>query len=83
MIIYLLSIGFELILTALVSLFPVFETPTWIVTNLDTIFSTIFGFNHYLPIFETFSVVIFLLGFTLQYKVWKIILNKAGINMNA
>lgn len=83
MIIYLISIGFNLILTGIVSLVPVFETPAWIVTNLDSIFETIFGFNNYLPITETFTVVIFLLGFTLQYKIWKIILNKVGVNMNS
>lgn len=83
MIIYLLISGFDLVLNFVISLFPVFETPAWIVSNLSEIFTTIFGFNNYLPIFETVTVVIFLIGFTLNYKILKIILEKAGVNLNA
>lgn len=83
MVIYLLLSAFDLVLNFVIGLVPTFETPTWIASNLNNIFETIYGFNQYLPIAEAFVVVIFLLGFTLQYKILKIVLEKAGVNMNA
>ena len=83
MILYLLLTAFDVVLNFIISLFPVFSTPVWIVTNLPEIFKTIIGFNNYLPIFDTFTVVIFLLAFTLQFKIWKILLSKGGIDLNA
>lgn len=83
MILYLILVALDGILTFVVSLIPIFSTPSWIVTNLPEIFKTIIGFNNYLPVLETFTVVIFLLAFTLQYKVWKVVLSKAGVDMNA
>ena len=83
MVIYLLLLAFDLVLNFVIGLVPTFETPSWIASNLDNIFGTIYGFNQYLPITEVFVVVVFLIGFILQYKILKIVLEKAGVNMNA
>ena len=63
------------------SLIPVFETPAWLVSNLPQIFSMIFGFNKYLPVVEAVKVVWYLILFTMNYKIAKIILNRAGIDI--
>lgn len=83
MVLYLILTGFDKVSNFVISLIPTFETPAWIVQNLPNILETIFGYNNYLPIIETLGVVIFLLTFTLNYKVLKIILEKVGVNMNA
>ena len=82
MILYLLLQFFNTLVFFIFTLMPVFETPVWLVTNLPTIFSTIFSFNLYLPVYETFAVIFFLILFTIQYKVFRIVLNKAGIDLS-
>ena len=44
MILYLLLTAFDVVLNFIISLFPVFSTPVWIVTNLPEIFKTIMKF---------------------------------------
>ena len=83
MVVYLLLNLFDTLISFVFSLIPVIETPAWLVTNLPQILTTIFSFNLYLPVAEAVVVVCFLVLFTLQYKVIKIVLNKLGINMNA
>ena len=65
------------------SLFPIFETPTWLITNLPQIFNMVFAFNQYLPIVEAFNVVVFLIIFSMSYKLYKIVLNRTGIDLNS
>lgn len=83
MILYLILSGFDLVVSFVVNLIPIFKTPDWITNNLSKILSTVYSFNEYLPISECFTVVLFLLSFTLSYKILKIILNKVGVNMNS
>lgn len=82
MIVYLLLNLFNTLVVFIFSLCPVFETPAWLITYLPEILTTIFSFNLYLPIFETAGVVTFLIFFTIQYKVFRIVLNKAGIDLS-
>lgn len=81
MIIYLLLKAFDSILTFVIGLIPVIETPAWLITNLPDIFTMIFAFNQYLPIYEGFGVIVFLISGTMSYKVAKIVLNKAGLDI--
>ena len=81
MILYLLLKAFDTILTFVIGLIPVIETPAWLVTNLPDIFTMIFAFNQYLPIYEGFGVIVFLIGGTMSYKIAKIVLNKAGLDI--
>jgi len=83
MIIYYIIKGFDAIAFAFVSAIPSFETPLWFSTHLPDILFRIASFNWYLPIYETVSVVIFLLGFTLTFKVLKIVLNFFHIDLNS
>lgn len=83
MIIYLLIKGFDAILFALISIIPVFETPAWIVTSLPDVLTRIASFNYYLPIFESVTVILFLIGFTLAYKLAKIVLNVFHVDLNS
>lgn len=81
MIIYLLIQFFITIINFLFGLVPVIETPVWLVSNLPQIFSMIFGFNQYLPIFEVFGVVAFLISFSLSTKISFLLLKKFGIEL--
>lgn len=83
MIIYLLLSGFDLIVNFVIALIPTFQTPIWFAENIGSIIEQIVGFNYYLPVVETVGVVLFLVGFTFNYKVLKIVLEKAGVNLNA
>lgn len=82
MVIYWILNFFITLVTFVFSLFPVFETPAWFVSNLPQIFTMIFAFNNYLPIVEAFVVVVFLITFTMTYKIAKIVLAKTGVNMD-
>ncbi len=81
MIIYWILQFFDTIITFVFSIVPVIETPAWLVSNLPKIFTTAFGFNQYLPLTEAFAVAVFLISFTMQYKIFKILLNKFGIDL--
>lgn len=81
MVIWLLLNVFNTLITFVLGLIPVIETPVWFVTNLPDIFTMIFAFNQYLPIYEAFMVVVWLICGTMSYKVAKIVLNKAGIDI--
>jgi hypothetical protein len=81
MIVYLLLKLFDTLVTFVFGLVPVFETPAWLVTNLPDIFTMIFSFNQYLPIYETVVAVVFLIGFHIQYKILNIVLNKVGVSI--
>lgn len=83
MIVYLLLTGFDTILNFVISLIPTFQTPIWFSENIGSIIEQIIGFNYYLPVVETVGVVLFLVGFTLNYKILKIVLERAGVNLNA
>lgn len=83
MIVYLLCKGFLSLTFALVSIIPIFETPIWFSTQLPDVLYRIASFNWYLPVYETVSVVIFLISFTLAYKVLKVILNFVHIDLNS
>ncbi len=83
MIIYLLLSGFDVVLNFVLSIIPTFQTPIWFAENIGSIIEQIVGFNYYLPIVETLGVVLFLVGFTLNYKILKIVLERAGVNLNA
>ena len=81
MIIYLLLQGFDSILYFIVSLFPTFETPVWMATQLPEILRRIMSFNYYLPLYETITVVTFLLSTTLIYKVFGSIAAIKGLKL--
>lgn len=81
MIIYRLLQAFDTVLTFVFSLIPTIETPAWLITHLPEIFRMIFSFNYYLPIVEAFGVVVWLIIGTMSYKVAKILLNKAGLDI--
>ena len=83
MILYWLINFFITLVTFVFGLLPVIETPAWLLSNLPQIFTMIFGFNQYLPIVESFMIVVWLIMFTFSYKVAKIVLNRVGINMNS
>lgn len=83
MIIYLLIKAFDSVLFALISLIPVLETPSWLVTSLPDVLTRIASFNYYLPITESVTVILFLIGFTLTYKLAKIILNVFHVDLNS
>lgn len=82
MIIYLLLLGFVSILSFLINLIPSFSTPAWFTTQLPDVLMRIASFNYYLPVFETVGVVIFLITFTLSWKMIKVVLNIAHIDLN-
>lgn len=83
MILYLIIKGFDALLFAVLSLLPVFETPAWIVTQLPDVLFRIASFNWYLPVYETVAIVIGLIAFTLNYKIFKIVLGFFNINLNS
>lgn len=83
MIVYLLLKGFDAILFALISIIPVFETPVWVATQLPDVLFRIASFNWYLPVYETVSIVIGLIGFTFTFKLLKIVLNVVHIDLNS
>ena len=81
MILYLILRLFNTLVTFGFSLFPVLETPAWLTATLPSILNMIFGLDYYLPVSEAFGVVVFLIGFTINYKIAKIILNKTGLDI--
>ncbi|MBR2289343.1 MAG: hypothetical protein IJ867_01655 [Clostridia bacterium] len=81
MILYWLINFLITLITFAFGLIPVIETPTWLATNLPQIFTMIFAFNQYLPIYEAFMAVVWLISITMTYKISKIILNRAGIDI--
>lgn len=81
MILYYLLLAFDTIITFIFSIFPMIDTPVWLVSNLPKVFTTAFGFNQYLPLGEAFGVVVFCITFTMNYKVFKILLNKFGVDV--
>lgn len=83
MIIYLLVKGFYAIAFAVISIIPTFETPAWLVTQLPDVLTRVASFNWYLPVYETVTVVLFLIGFTLTYKILKVVLNFVNIDLNS
>lgn len=83
MILYLIIKGFDALLFAILSILPVFETPAWIVTQLPDVLFRIASFNWYLPVYETVAIVVGLIAFTLNYKIFKIILGFSNINLNS
>lgn len=83
MIVYLLLKGFDAILYAVISIIPTFETPAWVVTQLPDVLFRIASFNWYLPVYETVAIVLGLIGFTLTFKLVKIVLNLVNIDLNA
>ena len=82
MIVYLIAKGGDAILFVLISIIPVFETPVWFATQLPDVLFRIASFNWYLPVYETVGNVIVLIGFTLVFKIVKIVLNVVRIDLN-
>ena len=83
MVIYLFIKGVSSLAFAFISAIPTFETPVWFSTQLPDVLFRIASFNWYLPVYETVSVVIALIGFTLTWKVAKILLNFVNIDLNS
>lgn len=82
MIVYLLLKGILSLLFALISIIPSFDTPAWVSSSLPGVLTTIASFNHYLPVSETVGVVLFIISFTLIYKLIKVGLNVVNIDLN-
>ena len=83
MIIYLLIKGFDAVIFALLSIIPVFETPAWVATQLPDVLTRVASFIWYLPVYESIGIVLGLIGFTLAYKILKIMLNFVNIDLNS
>ncbi len=83
MIIYLLFKLFHTLESALFSIIPTFEAPAWIANNLPEMLTRVASFNYYLPITEAVTVVLFLIGFVLSWKIVKIVLGVVNIDLNA
>lgn len=83
MILYSIMKLFDSLAFFLINLVPAFVTPTWITTQLPDILTRIASFNYYLPIAETVGVVVFLITFTLSYKLIKVVLNFVHIDLNS
>ena len=83
MIIYLLLKGFDVLVYGIISLIPTFETPAWVATQLPDVLTRVASFNWYLPISETVTIILGLIAFTLAYKVFKVVMNMANIDLNS
>lgn len=83
MLLYLFIKSFTSLLFVVISAIPVFETPAWAITQMPDILFRIASFNWYLPVYETIGVVIFLIWFTLNWKMVKVILSFFNVNLNA
>ena len=83
MLLYLFIKSFTSFLFAFVSIIPTLETPVFVTAYLPDLMFRIASFNWYLPVYETVSVVMFLLSFTLTWKVGKILLNFFHIDLNS
>lgn len=83
MIIYLLLKGFDMLIYGIISLIPTFETPAWVATQLPDVLTRVASFNWYLPISETVTIILGLIAFTLAYKIFKVVLNMANIDLNS
>ena len=83
MLLYSLLKASNAVIFALLSALPTFETPAWVATQLPGGLYRIASFNWYLPVYETVSVVMILLSFTLTWKVGKILLNFFHIDLNS
>lgn len=70
------------LLKFLVNLLPVIGMPVFLQGSLVPALNMAVAFNNYLPVSELFSVVVFLLGFKLTWKILAIVLNIAHININ-
>lgn len=81
MILYMLLNLFDTLCNFVISLFPVFETPAWLVTHLPQIFSTVFGFNQYLPIYEAVVAVVLCITLTIAIRVISAVVSKLGIKL--
>lgn len=81
MIVYLLCEAFFTIIFFLLSLFPTLETPTYIASSFPQILRTVMGFNLYLPVYEAIVVVLLCIGATVGFRVFSVILSKAGISV--
>lgn len=81
MILYLIIKAFNALLFAMISIIPVFETPTWVVTQLPDVLTRIASFNWYLPVYETVGIVVGLITFVLNYKVLKVVLGFFNIDL--
>lgn len=82
MILFYILKAFNALVFGLISIIPTFETPVWLATQLPDILFRVASFNLYLPIYETVTAVLFLIGFTLSYKLIKVILNAVHIDLN-
>lgn len=81
MIIYLLSQGFDAILSFIISLLPTIEAPSWLTTALPNIFTTIMGFNLYLPVSEAIIAILVCITFTASVRVFSIVASKIGLSI--
>lgn len=82
MVVYLLAEGFNVILNLVINLIPVFGVPEFMMVGVAKAIEVLVSFNYYLPISDVFLVVGFCIGFATQFKIIKIILNKAGIDIS-
>lgn len=81
MIVYLVLKGLHVIETALLNLIPSFETPAWFLTTFPQILSRVMSFNQYLPLSEVLQITLFILPLTLGWKVLKVLLGIAQIDL--
>lgn len=83
MILYLILKGFDLLLYGIIALIPTFETPAWVTTQLPDVLTRVASFNWYLPVYETVGIILGLIAFTLAYKIFKVVMNMAHIDLNS
>ncbi len=82
MVIYLLMNALDFILNLVINLMPIFSLPISLTSGLAKAIEIVVSFNYYLPISDVFIVIGFCIGFAVQFKIIKIILNKVGIDLS-
>lgn len=83
MILYNILTAFNNLKLGLFSLLPAITTPAWAYEHLPDIFSTIMGFNYYIPIVEVCGLVLSVITIHFSWKVGKILIGLGGfIDLN-
>lgn len=73
MIIYLLLEGFCSLAFFTISMLPTIETPLWLAETMPQILRVIYGFNIYLPVYESFTAIFLCIGFTVIVRLVSVV----------
>lgn len=75
MIIYGIVCLVQDIINFLLNLLPQFESPDWLSDNLNWILRAAYGFDYFLPVSEAVTVVIFCIGVTFAWKIFRVLVS--------